>query len=162
MKAGGRERRGALCKASSHVSVRVSGKGKWVLPVPLLNGNRTATIILVMLLFILPHWASPLSPLPVGLGCSPKPALDWCFSFKFVHTSSSPDTWPHHIKKKKKMPLSLCPFLLHSLRLCPCTDSESPCREMPSFLLTDSRGKSHWFTKLCFENQHLKWLVAVD
>jgi len=111
MKAGGWERRGALCKARSGVSVRVLGKDKWVPPVPLLNGDGTTPIIPIRLLFIIPLWASPLSPLPVVLGGSPpKPALDWCSPFKFFHTSSFTDTWPHHIITKKSP--ALFPFAL--------------------------------------------------
>lgn len=161
MKAGGRERRGALCKIRSPVTVRVSGKNKRVPPVRLLNGDGTTTIILIMLLSILPYWASLLSPLPVGLGCSPKPALGWCSPFKFFHTSSFTDTWPHSIKKKP----SHFPFALSFFNHFVCAlavTPKSPCSEMLNFLLTDSRDNSHWFTKLCFENQCLKWLVSVN
>lgn len=147
MEAGGRERRGALCKARSRVSVRVSSKDKWVPPVPSLNGGGITTIILVMLL--LPYPTGPLH-FPYSLF----PTL-WAWVVLFQNqiwtgvvlsnfsTPAHSLTLGHTALKKKKKSLSLCPFLLHLLCWCPCHNSKSPCSEMPNFLLTDSRGNSH-------------------
>lgn len=124
---------------------------------PLIKWGWYYTILMIMLLFTLPLWASPLSPLPVGLGCSPpKPSLDCGSVFKFFHATHLATPY----KKEKKKSLSLCPFLLHYLGLYSCHNSKSLCNEMLGFLLPDSRGNSHWFTKLCFE-KFLKLLVYV-
>lgn len=126
-------------------------------PCPPIKWGRYATTLVIMLLFLLPHWASPL---PVGLGCSPpKLSLDWGSPFKFFHANHWHLATPY---KRKKPSLSLCPFLLHCLGQYSCPKSRSPCSEMLNFLLTDSWGNSHWFTKLCFEKQYLKLLVSVN
>lgn len=51
------------------------GTNKWVPPVPLPRRERTTTVALIILLFILPFQATLLSQRPMDLGCFPKLAL---------------------------------------------------------------------------------------
>lgn len=84
----GRERRRAWCKARSQVSVRSQPKTNGFILSPYKAGMVHFYTCDNVTVSLIPQWASPLSPLLVGLGCSPpKPSLDWYCPFKFFHTN---------------------------------------------------------------------------